>query len=703
MSASAVWKERILVFPSAGDPVHLAPLRWARLEGRIQSEPRFDGSKTRFLLETSKMLSPWPTELSGVVAASLPGKQELEKGDGILGEGRLTLPREALNFGETSSREKLAHGGIFCNLALSRIERVSKRKSFSSFLRRRILNSLSLGLPPEKGRLFASIVFGASSCPPSPEERERYTAIGLAHILAASGLQVSLLIGAIAFPFKGRKGKYSGCLVALLGLAAIAGYLFLAGESASILRAGLMGVGTLLGIAFGRPLLAYLSFFAVLLVMLIWNPFFLYDIGFQLSFLATWAILHTMPKIKIRLPLPDLLGVPLATILAVSLWVMPLQLHLFGTASPYSILANLASSLLVDTLTILGFLMAPLITVFPLLHLLFAPLSGALLWTLDRIVFLLLSLPGSKFQVYFPLSLLLLSYGAIALFFLFPKDRSWLMGLIFLLGLNQVFLLHPPEITFLSVGQGDSIACRTEHGHWVLVDAGPYSPDWDAGQKTVVPFLRRMGCRKIDLLILTHPHRDHQGGALALLKNFEVSSVWESGLFSDDPQSKEILGNLLEKGIPFRRPGRGERLEMDKMLFEVLSPDRPPRGTRSDSNSSSLVLRVEANGWSVLLTGDAEKELEDFLLDKPLLLKSDILKVAHHGSRFGSCPAFLEAVGAKAGIVSVGKNSFRQPDQGTLGRLRSGMRVFRTDEGAVRMVLGKRLRVENTRGEGYLW
>ncbi|HEY9765285.1 MAG TPA: hypothetical protein V6C82_02935, partial [Chroococcales cyanobacterium] len=96
-------------------------------------------------------------------------------------------------------------------------------------------------------------------------------------------------------------------------------------------------------------------------------------------------------------------------------------------------------------------------------------------------------------------------------------------------------------------------------------------------------------------------------------------------------------------------------------------------------------------------------ELEGLLLEKPLLLKSDILKVAHHGSRFGSCLPFLKAVGARAGIVSVGKNSFRQPDQGTLGRLRSRMRIFRTDEGAVRLILGKRLQAENTRGEGYLW
>ncbi|MGE5708063.1 MAG: ComEC/Rec2 family competence protein, partial [Bacteroidota bacterium] len=573
------------------------------------------------------------------------------------------------------------------------IEIVQPAHSPFDRIRCAVFHRLTVGLPSQQGRLLGSIVFGASAFPVFPEERERYTLVGLAHILAASGLQVSLLLGVFAMPLA-RRHRFTGCMA---GAFAIGGYLFLAGESPSILRAALMGGGTLLGLFFRRPLLAYVSLWGSALLLLVWEPPLLQNLGFQFSFLATWALLHTMPRIASRLPFPAFLSQALGSILAVTCWVLPLQLHHFGTVTPFGILANLVAGPLVDGITVLGFASIPLSFV-PGLGPLLTRLNGGLITGLDRWVSLLLALPGSHVCFHFPLALLLFSYACLLLFFLLPKERGWLWGPMLLLGTILALSPHPAEAYFLSVGQGDAIAIRTRHDRWILVDAGP-SGRFDAGEKIIVPFLRRMGCNRIDLLVLTHPHADHQGGLHASLRAFPVAKAWESGL--SDPLSNEPLAEFLLRGIPFERPQPGATVELDGVTLRNLSPREPLSNTRSDANNSSLVLRLETRNWRVLLVGDAERELEEWLLQHPSELRAEVLKVAHHGSRFGSSHAFLKAVRPRLGILSVGPNPFKQPNGETLSRLRSRMRTMRTDEGAIRLSFGERLTAENSRGDRF--
>lgn len=690
---AATWQVYRTAAPNSDDPSHLAPLRWARLEGRILSAPRWDGTRSRFEVSLSEVVAPFPKKLNGVVDASLDRECELRPGDRIRCEGRLTLPKEGLNFGPQGT------SGHLTRLWIERIEAVRAAHSPLDRIRSAIFHRLTGDLPSHQGRLLGSIVFGSSAFPVFSEERERYTLVGLAHILAASGLQVSLLLGVFALPLA-RGHRLTGCLV---GGLAIGGYLFLAGESPSILRAALMGGGTLLGIFFRRPLLAYVSLWSSALLLLVWEPSLLRNLGFQFSFLATWALLHTMPRIAARLPFQSFINQALASIFAVTLWVMPLQLHQFGTATPYGALANLVASPLVDGITILGFASIPL-SFIPGLGPLVSRLDGGLITGLDHWVSLLLSLPGSHFCFHFPLALLAFSYGCLLLFFLLPKDRGWLWTPMLLLGIILALAPHPAEAYFLSVGQGDAIAIRTHHDHWILVDAGP-SGKFDAGEKIIVPFLRRMGCNRIDLLVLTHPHQDHQGGLSSLLRTIPVARAWESGL--SDPLANSSLAEFLLHGIPFGRPQPGETFELDGVTLRNLSPLYPLSDTRSDVNNSSLVLRLETKptkqteSWKVLLAGDAERELEEWLLRHPGELKADVLKVAHHGSRFGSTQAFLQAVQPSLGILSVGPNPFKQPNGETLSRLRSRMRTMRTDEGAIRLSFGESLKAENSRGEAF--
>lgn len=221
----------------------------------------------------------------------------------------------------------------------------------------------------------------------------------------------------------------------------------------------------------------------------------------------------------------------------------------------------------------------------------------------------------------------------------------------------------------------------------MLIDGGAEGTS-DVGYNLIVPFLRREGVNRIDVLVLTHPHSDHLNGLQAVLDEFQVTMVLDPGIPHTSKGYRDFLSTVRARGIDFQKALRGQAVELGGgTRVEVLNPPEAHlTGTEDDINNNSIVLRVAAGPASVMLMGDAGRDAEAAILASGCSVKSDLLKVAHHGSNDSTGGAWLDAVSPRYAVISVGKgNPFGHPHRDVLQRLSDrGIRVYRTDrDGAV--------------------
>jgi competence protein ComEC len=234
----------------------------------------------------------------------------------------------------------------------------------------------------------------------------------------------------------------------------------------------------------------------------------------------------------------------------------------------------------------------------------------------------------------------------------------------------------PPSlltVMFFDVGQGDAALVRSPGGSAVLIDGGP-------DEQQVARKIGALGLRRLDVVVATHPHADHVAGLPAVLARFGVALVIDPGCAGDSPFYADFLRAVRAAGVPFRHPVPGTVLVVGDVRLEVLGPNQCYKGTDSDPNNDSLVLRLEAGTSSVLFSGDVEEPAQQAIMDeRPGWLTADVLKVPHHGGDT-SVEAFVGAVHARLAVVSVGPNRYGHPVRSVLlGLARLGMQVFRTD------------------------
>jgi len=241
------------------------------------------------------------------------------------------------------------------------------------------------------------------------------------------------------------------------------------------------------------------------------------------------------------------------------------------------------------------------------------------------------------------------------------------------------------EVNFFDVGQGDSILIKTPDHQRILVDGGPDNKIvTKLGEN--LPFYDK----NIDLMILTHPHADHLTGLIEVLKRYKVKKVLSTGVLQTTSEYIKWLEEIKKQKIPMEVAKAGQTMDFGgKTKIEILFPAEDLTGKKVNSlNGTSIVFKLIFDKTSFLFTGDAEKEVEDKLIGSADL-KADVLKVAHHGSKYSTSQAFLEKVKPQIAVISVGaKNTFGHPSQMTLNRLaRAGAKVFRTDkDGDVKIV-----------------
>jgi competence protein ComEC len=230
------------------------------------------------------------------------------------------------------------------------------------------------------------------------------------------------------------------------------------------------------------------------------------------------------------------------------------------------------------------------------------------------------------------------------------------------------------EVHFLDVGQGDAMLVK--HGNRsMLVDGGPL---W-AGEE-VSSYLKGQGVERIDVLVSTHPDADHIGGLLTVLEEFPVGVVYDSGIAHPTQTYEGYLTLIDRKDIPYRTPERGDAIDLGPGLaVQVISP--PVGGVAGGGlNEQSIVLKITYGRTSFLLASDAGFDAEEDMLSSGYDLRSDVLKVGHHGSKYSSSAAFLKAVDPKVGVIEVGNNPYGHPAPEAIARLEAlGSQVYRTD------------------------
>ena len=506
-------------------------------------------------------------------------------------------------------------------------------------------------------------------------------AVGLGHALSVSGFHVSLLLvmGWVLtsyFPARFRTFRF------LLLAAGLVFFLLLVGPRPAAFRAGIMGLVALVALVVERPAAALNSLALSAILLTFDRPQLIGDLGFQLSFLATFGIALSQLMIEEK---QGSAGLRIfAALFGAELMTMFLLVPRTGLWHPLGFVFNTLAGPWLGALLFIG---------------LFCLLAAAVappLWGIGSWLFELLCLPLDKLAefvlpshlVALPVAFSSVSLGALPLLFAlllrFPRSARW--GILLLLTGAIVGGPARPddrlEVIFLDVGQGDAAILRDGRDA-VLIDGGGWRRG-DPAARLLVPALSQLGIR-LRAVALSHGDLDHCGGLLGLTSYWPIAELWASAATMEKGCGKEV-----RERIPvFRRLARGDALALGRWKIEVLWPENE---TREEGNEQSLVLLARAPGGSVLLTGDIGKTTETALLRAGAAgLEADVLKIGHHGSRTSSTTPFLAAVAPRWAVISAGAgNFFGHPAPEVLERLqRQGrIRVLRTDHhGLIRLGL----------------
>ncbi len=284
------------------------------------------------------------------------------------------------------------------------------------------------------------------------------------------------------------------------------------------------------------------------------------------------------------------------------------------------------------------------------------------------------------------------------------RRAAWIVAPIPLVMLAVGLAVRPHggrrlTLHFLDVGQGDAALIETSHQHSILIDGGPAATQRDAGSRVVVPYLTRLGVTRLDLAIVSHAHLDHYGGSAAVFRSIQADLVAEPGEAVPDAGYIGWLDQVDRDGLEWRSLRTGARFVIDGVQFDVLHPDSAWAGWGEDLNDDSVVLRVRSGAFEAWFPGDAGFKVEETLAGR--IGRIDLLKVGHHGSRTATSATFLAEALPKVAVVSTGPNRYGHPSPEALGRLATArVDVWRTDQdGTVTVeVFDSTMRVSGRKG-----
>ncbi|WP_218080440.1 ComEC/Rec2 family competence protein [Anthocerotibacter panamensis] len=506
--------------PQAEDISIYAPQRQALLQAEVTEDPKINRRGTASVLVRPLMLvAPVSAQPQGLLYVRVPVEvvDKLYPGVHVELLGVLREARPATNPGQFDFKEFLARRGVFATFAAEQVTVLSQPQNWLTSLRRRLVGVHREALGSPRGELLTSLVVGSGAVALDPGVQDRFTRVGLAHLLAASGAQVALVVGTCLALLSKRSiwlrvGVTGGVLL---------GYLLVAGGSPSILRAGVMGAFALVSLVWGNKGESVQVWALAAVGFLVCNPLWMVDVGFQLSFLATLGLVVTVPRLSVRFSfLPSVVAVNLAVALAAYVWTLPVQLLAFGQLSPYALPANLFAVIGIEGLTLGGFLSSLVGLVWPgLAGVLDIPLG----WGLSLLLALVDGLSGLPGSTLYPGALSLLQ---VCLLYLllgmlhFPNGlsaRPWAAG-----GVAGVVLFLPgsPAVQFTVLDAGPRTAILESEGRVLVLSDGRVQTI----EAVVIPYLRAQGHGRVDSFIGLGPVMEE--GLERLERVLPIQKLW---------------------------------------------------------------------------------------------------------------------------------------------------------------------------------
>ena len=501
----------------------------------------------------------------------------------------------------------------------------------------------------------------------SDDAKQNFRRGGTYHLLVFSGLQIALAAAAIAFALRwaGAPRLSDWSLIAFAALAPA-----FIGPTASVSRSS-VGIGLYaLSRILKRPTSFENLWCVAALARLILVPADIGDPAFQLTYAGAGALIFIGKPMSIRARW-------IVFAAAAEIVITPLTLFHFHQFALGGSIMTILLTPIIFVMLILG--AAFCVTELTLLLRLIATLNGVCSWLNDLVS------PVSGFFAAPPrLTIAIALLAAVAsMVLLSGKRRAIAIAVMFTLPAFAAIERHlslrnapRPHVTFLDVGQGDSILLRSGL-HNVLVDGGGRAEDPRFGETVLLPLLVDRGVRKLDVVILSHAHPDHCGGLPAVIEQLQVGEVWLNPRRLRGECAQMMLETIRDRGTPVRLVRETAHTDAGELHLDAITVTHPIR--RASENNSSIVLRVDARNRSLLLTGDIEREAEAELA--PRIRHVDILKVAHHGSHSSSTPSLLDAAAPHLAVISCGRhNWFGHPHQTVLQSLITRhIRTWRTD------------------------
>jgi competence protein ComEC len=534
--------------------------------------------------------------------------------------------------------------------------------------RRAVLTGIVLG---EAGGIDASL-------------RDAFRASGLTHLLAVSGQNVA--ITAVGVVWVARLAGIGRLVGEGLAIVVVLAYALAVGWQPSVVRAAVAGILASLGWITARPRDRWHAMAVGALVLLAWTPTAALDPGFQLSFAAVAAIFLVVPRVA---GVPDAYPVPrgvwdvLVVAVACGLVTAPIVWLHFGTVALWTVPANLAAEPAMPPLIALSLAASALEPVLPGVAVSLAWLAG---WCAAWIAFVarvVSTWPSAQIHSAVALTAILALAAAPLGVRRLPRYRrrstvAALVSVALTLAAAACAFRPAPSwtpphglrVTFLDVGQGDAALVEAP-GAAVLVDQGPPEADV-AGQ------LRAMGLRALTAIVLTHPQRDHIGGAAAVLDDLRVGAVEDPGIEAPSADHEAAMAAARRRHVPVEIVHEGDAFRIGGLRLRILWPDEPGLPSE-DPNQHAVVALASFGATDLLLTADAESDVTGRLRIPPV----EVLKVAHHGSEDPGLPDLLRRLRPRIAVISVGRhNDYGHPRAETLAALRAEpeLETLRTDE-----------------------